>query len=115
MVIVPFAAAHAKYLSDPKSEPGRLGALADSPEYFEALANSGTALSAFHDGGFVGCAGWCLYPWGTTAEVWAWMVPESSKHFLSIHRAMLRTFEHLESTVRKGNRRAYQSIPFMVP
>lgn len=76
------------------------------PEYGPALVEAGPCYSAVDGDNVLACAG--FYPqWTGRAIVWALLSETAGRHFVRIHRAVLRSFElhpfrRIETAVAAG-------------
>lgn len=86
MEIVPFRAAHLRYLALQSAQAYASSELS-KPEYGEMLEGLGESFTAIHDGQVIGCAGiWRV--WENRSHVWALLSPDAGRHFVAIHRAV---------------------------
>ena len=105
-------------MTDPEGDPGLLGLLSENPQAVEFLAKSGTALSAFADGEFLGCGGLQVFPWKTTAEAWVWAMPGVHDYPLFVHKIVARGLKQggikrIQCTVKVGNDRAVRWVEIL--
>lgn len=97
MITVPFEPEHLEEMADLGGQDWMLGFLAD--DHGKALAAGGPGFTGFIDGRVVGMAGITLItPY--RAVTWAAVSRWSTKHFLTIHRAV-RRFVWEECTVTR--------------
>lgn len=110
-MIVPFQPEH---LSQLMLQPSQvyLQPMLANPHYGEYLVKAGPAYSCIVDDVVFACAG--LIPqWENRAMAWALISGEAGKHFLSIHRAVKRTFamhpyRRIETTVAMNFEEGYR-------
>lgn len=105
MLIVPFQPGHLHSLNLQKAQASLTPTLT-LPGYAEGLATAGPCYSAV-DGDDVYAAAGFFPQWENRAIVWALVSESAGKHFVKIHRAVLRSFalhpyRRLETCVVEG-------------
>jgi hypothetical protein len=105
MTIVPFRAEHLTALRL-QAHQAMLSSEIAKPEYGEALVASGPCYSAVEGDAVFASAGF-YHQWDGRAIVWALLAADAGRHFVRIHRAVLRSFEmhpyrRLETAVADG-------------